>query len=44
MVKDVKQYDSRDYIVQEGKIGYKELDGISYNSVYGYQTMFTYIY
>jgi hypothetical protein len=23
MVKDAKQYNSRDYIVQEGKIGYK---------------------
>jgi ABC-type Zn uptake system ZnuABC Zn-binding protein ZnuA len=44
MVKDAKQYNSRDYIVQEGKVGYKELDGISFNSVYGYQTMFIYIY
>lgn len=44
MTKDVKLYNSRDYVLQNGRIGYKQLDGISVNSIYGYQTMFAYIY
>lgn len=44
MTKDVKLYDSRDYVTVNGRIGYKQLDGVSFNSVYGYQTMFAYIY
>lgn len=44
MINDVKGFKSRDYVVQNGKIGYKELDGISFNSVYGYETMFLYMY
>ena len=36
MISDVKNFKSRDYVVQNGKIGYKELDGVSFNSVYGY--------
>lgn len=44
MINDVKEFKCRDYVVRDGKIGYKELDGIAFNSVYGYQTMFLYMY
>ena len=44
MVSDVKNFKSRDYVCQNGKIGYKELDGVSFNTVYGYETMFLYMH
>lgn len=42
MLADVKTYASHNYLVQEDKIGYREQDGISFNIVYGYKTLFAY--
>jgi hypothetical protein len=45
MVKDVKSFQSIDYVWHDGKIGYKGINGIvSFKIVYGYKTMFQYIY
>lgn len=44
MLSDLKNYKSREYIVKDNEIGYKELDGVSFNSVYGYETMFLYMH
>ena len=41
MIADLDDY-KHDYIVQNDKIGYKEQDGISFDVVYGYKTMFSY--
>ena len=40
MVYDVKKFESHDWIVADGKIGYKENDGISFNVSYGFKTVF----
>jgi hypothetical protein len=44
MIEDVKLFDSKEYIVKDNKIGYRELDGYSFNIVDGYKTMFLHIY
>ena len=36
MINDVNKFLSKEYIFKGGRIGYKELDGISFNSIYGY--------
>ena len=41
MIADLDDY-KHDYIVQNDKIGYQEQDGISFDVVYGYKTMFSY--
>ena len=43
MLSDIVEV-KHDYIVQFDKIGYKEQDGISFDVVYGYKTMFAYFY
>ena len=40
MLKDAKKLDSHDYIVSDGKICYKEFDGLTSRSIYGYLTAF----
>ena len=40
MLKDAKKLDSHDYIVSDGKICYKEFDGLTSRTVYGYSTAF----
>ena len=40
MVDGVKNYDDHYPVVKDGKIGYKENDGISYKTRYGYKTQF----
>lgn len=46
MCYDVKMIENlvegHDYVVQEGKIGYKYFDSIDFNTYYRYQTMFLY--
>lgn len=44
MISDLKVFKQHDYVVKDGKIGYKEQDGISFNIRYGYQTLFAYFY
>ena len=44
MIEQVRYFKSKDYVVSNNRIGYRELDGISYNTVDGYKTMFLYIY
>ncbi len=41
MIADLNDY-KHDYIVQNDKLAYKEQDGISFDVVYGYKTMFSY--
>ncbi len=41
MLVDVSNF-NHDYLVQNDRIAYKELDGISFNVVYGYKTLFAY--
>jgi hypothetical protein len=43
MIADLNNY-KHDYIVQNDKLAYKEQDGISFDVVYGYKTMFSYYY
>ncbi|KAH3764756.1 helicase carboxy-terminal domain protein [Pelomyxa schiedti] len=42
MLLALKTYSSHDYIVSDGKIGYKEQDGVSFSVVFGYNTLFAY--
>ena len=42
LIADLKTYEDHDYIVMNGKIGYKDQDGISYDVTYGYKTLFAY--
>ena len=44
MIEDVKEFNSKKYIVKDNQIGYQELDGFSFNIVDGYKTMFLYMY
>lgn len=44
MVQEVGNFQLIDYVVSDGKIGYKELDGVSFDIVYGYKTLFQYMY
>ncbi len=44
MVQEVGSFQSIEYVFQDGKIGYQDMDGISFDIVYGYKTMFQYIY
>ncbi|CAG9315952.1 unnamed protein product [Blepharisma stoltei] len=44
MINHVRQFESHDYIVQHDKICYKENDGVSFNIVYGYNTLFAYYF
>ena len=39
---DFKDKDSNPYLIYEGKIGYKDQDGISTNISFGYQTLWAY--
>lgn len=41
MIADVMDY-KHDYMVQNDKLAYKEQEGISFDVVYGYKTMFSY--
>ncbi|XP_065663330.1 uncharacterized protein LOC136085791 [Hydra vulgaris] len=43
MLTDVLDF-KHDYIVKNDKLAYKEHDGISYNVVYGYKTLFSYYF
>ena len=43
MIADVDNF-KHDYLIQDDKIGYKEQDGISFDVVYGYKTMFAYFH
>ncbi|CAL6089204.1 Helicase-related_protein [Hexamita inflata] len=42
LISDVKSFQSQQYIVFNGKIGYKDQDTISTQITYGYKTMFAY--
>lgn len=42
MLQDISTFDSVHYICQGDKIGYKYMDGISFNLNYGYKTLFAY--
>lgn len=42
MLGDIKTFESHDYIVLNGQIGYKEQDGVSFDVSYGYKTLFAY--
>ncbi len=42
MLGHAQSVDSRQYVVYEGKIGYKYLDGITTSYYYGYYTAFAY--
>ena len=44
MIFDVKNFKNHGYIVNEGKIGYKEQDGIEYDINIGYKTLFAYLH
>lgn len=37
---DLKTFESHDYVVVNGRIGYKEQDGLSFEATYGYKTLF----
>jgi hypothetical protein len=43
MLADLKGFAEHEYVVSEGRIGYKEQDGIAFNVRYGYKTMFAYL-
>jgi hypothetical protein len=42
MIADVYSFDSPAYVVKNDKIGYVQLDGVSFNTLYGYKTLFAY--
>jgi len=42
MILALNTYMSHDYIVKDGRIGYKEQDGISFSIAFGYNTLFAY--
>ncbi len=44
MVQEVGSFQSIEYVFQDGKVGYQDMDGVSFDIVYGYKTMFQYIY
>lgn len=44
MLFDVRNFKNHGYIVNEGKIGYKEQDGIEYDINVGYKTLFAYMH
>jgi hypothetical protein len=41
MIYDVNHFES-DYVVVNGRLGYKEQDNIEFNISYGYKTLFAY--
>ena len=43
MIADLKDF-KHDYILKNDKLAYKEQDGISFDVVYGYKTMFSYYF
>jgi len=43
MIVDLKRVGTREIVINNGKIGYVEHDGVSYTTYYGYTTMFEYI-
>ena len=43
MIADLKDY-KHEYLIQDDRIAYKEQDGISFDVVYGYKTMFSYYF
>ena len=42
MFYDVKHFLNHDYLVKDGKIGYKEMGQITFSKSYGYKTIFAY--
>ena len=42
MIYDLKSLESHDYIIENDRIGYKEQDGIAFDTLYGYKTLFSY--
>ena len=44
MIADVNSFESPAYIVQNDKIGYVQFDGVSFNAIYGYKTLFAYYF
>lgn len=42
MLLDLKDFDKENYVVKDGKIGYEDQDGISFNRANGYRTLFAY--
>ena len=44
MIVDASDFDTGDYVVLDDRIGYKDQDGVSFNIVYGYKTMFCYFH
>lgn len=44
MIADVNSFESPAYVVQNEKIGYVQLDGVSFNTIYGYKTLFAYYF
>ncbi len=43
MILDLANFDSHEYVLHKGKIGYKDLDTIATNIVCGYNTVFAYV-
>ena len=44
MLADIQTFKSTEYLVHNGKIGYKQLDTIDTSIVYGYKTLFSYYF
>ena len=43
MLADLNDF-QHDYVIQNGRIGYRYQDSISFNHIHGYKTMFSYLY
>ena len=43
MLRDAKDIDTHNYIVSQGKVCYKEMDGLSFSTSYSYLTSFAYM-
>ena len=43
MLQDAKDIDTQNYIVSQGKVCYKELDGLLFSTSYSYLTSFAYM-
>jgi hypothetical protein len=44
MIADVYSFNSPAYVVKNDKIGYFQLDGVSFNTLYDYKTLFAYYF
>ena len=40
MLADLRSFESAEYVVRDGRIGYEREDGVSFTATYGYKTMF----